>query len=233
MSTVQTLLDRARILNNVDVYQYPDSIALQDINYIIHQIEDYITSAIWEGFFWDILTATTTVIWQSKYTLPVISSWAFNWLPKIENISIKYESEYIKARPVNRQTLEYDLSWYEVNQSFAEPIYFITNNSYFIYPAPLTAVTNWIRLYWIKSLADVTLSTTYEELFWWKIATKYYYLIADWIKQYIKEIQWKDGEAVNAKRVFELEKLPWIIEKLWNRKIWITERWSPNLSKYK
>jgi hypothetical protein len=63
-------------------------------------------------------------------------------LPKIENISIKYESEYIKARPVNRQTLEYDLSWYEVNQSFADPIYFITNNSYFIYPAPLTAVTN-------------------------------------------------------------------------------------------
>jgi hypothetical protein len=46
MSTVQTLLDRARILNNVDASQYPDSIALQDINYIIHQIEDYITSAI-------------------------------------------------------------------------------------------------------------------------------------------------------------------------------------------
>lgn len=233
MATLQTRIDRARSLNWVDKLQYDDVLWLQDANIIIHQIEDYITSAIWEWYFWDILKIDTTVIWQTEYSIPILETWAFNWAPKIESISIKYWNEYIKARPINRQTLDYDLTWYEVNQSEADPIYFIADNSVFIYPAPKTAVTNWLKIYWIKSLADAELTTTDEELFWWKIPTKYYYYISDWMEYYIKKFQRQDNEAINAKRLFDNEKLPELVEKLGNRKIWISERWTPNLSKYK
>jgi hypothetical protein len=34
------------------------------------------------------------------------------------------------------------------------------------------------------------------------------------MKQFIKEMQGKDEESVNAKRIFELEKLPNLVEKL-------------------
>jgi hypothetical protein len=33
-----------------------------------------------------------------------------------------------------------DLSWYSENHSEADPIYFITDSSYFIFPAPKVAV---------------------------------------------------------------------------------------------
>ena len=233
MSTVQTLADRIRVQNNVDIYQYPDTQLLQDFNIIYHQMEDFITSAIWEWYFWDILTATTTVVWQSEYTIPLISTWNFNWQPKVESVSIKYWTDYIKAREVNRQTLDYDLEWYTTNQSVADPIFFIADNSVFIYPAPLTAVANWIKFNWIKSLIDVTLTTSYSDLFWWKVPSKYFYLICDWVKQFIKEMQWKDNEAEQAKNIFEMEKLPKLVERLWNRKVWISVRGTPNLSIYK
>jgi hypothetical protein len=46
MATLQTIVDRNRRLNYVDSIQYTDTSALEDANYRIHQIEDYITSAI-------------------------------------------------------------------------------------------------------------------------------------------------------------------------------------------
>lgn len=233
MATLQTIVDRNRRLNYVDSIQYTDASALEDANYRIHQIEDYITSAIWEGFFWDILKTDTTVVNQSEYTLPVISTWAFNWVPKIENISIMYQTwwEYVKAREVNRQTLDYDMSWYETNQSESDPIYFIADNSYFIFPAPKTVVANWIKLYWIKSLADVTLATTYANLFGGKIPDKYFYMID--LSEFIKRQQGKDRERELAKDIFERKTLPSLVEKLWNRKVWISVRWTPDVSKYK
>jgi hypothetical protein len=196
--------------------------ALEDANIIIHQIEDFITEKIWEWYFWDILSTSTTVIWQSEYTLPVISSWSFNWVPKIESISIKYQDEYIKAREVNRVNLDQDLSYYETAQSTYDPFYFIADNSYFIYPAPLTAITNWIKLYWIKSLADITASTDETLIFAWKIQPKYFYAITDWMKQYILSRQWKSREWERAKQVFEKETLINLINKIGNRKTWIS-----------
>lgn len=233
MSTLQTIIDRNRRLNFVDEYQYTNAQALEDANYRIHQIEDYITSDIWEWFFWDILKVDTTVIWQNEYSLPVISTGAFNWVPKIENISIKYQTwwDYIKAREVNRQTLDYDMSWYEVNQSESEPIYFIADNSYFIFPTPKVAIVDGIKLYWIKSLADVTLTTTYEELFGWKIPSKYYDKID--LTEFILRWQWQKEKADAEKAVFERVTLPNLVDRLWNRKVWISLRQPADVSKLK
>lgn len=235
MSTLQTIVDRNRRINYVDSSQYTNAMALEDANFRIHQIEDYITSAIWEGFFWDIMYADATVVDQSEYRIPVITTGSFDWVPKIEWISIQYvtDGDFIPAREVNRQTLlqEHDLSRYETNQSESDPIYFIADDSYFVYPAPLTAIVGAIKLYWIKSLADVELTTDYDDLFWWKIPQKYYYMID--LTEFIKKWQGKDVEWENAKDIFENKTLPSLVEKLWNRKVGISMRQSPDVSKYK
>lgn len=235
--TLQTYIDRAMRLNSVDVSQYTPANALEDAIIIYHQIEDYITSDIWEWFFLDIAINDTTVISQSEYTLPIISSGNFNWIPKIESISVKYTEdwEYIPAREVERTVLlqTHDLSWYEVNQSNGDPIYFIADNSYFIYPAPKEAATNWIKLYGIKSLSDIVATTAEADLFWGKIPTKYHNLISEGMEQFIFATQGKKAEAENAKNIFELEKLPKLVKKLGDRKVGIQLRWTPDISIYK
>lgn len=236
MSTLQVQLDRARTSNNIDTSQYTAARALEDANIIIHQIEDYITSAIWEWYFWDIMTVDTTVVDQSEYRIPTITSWNFNWTPKIEWISIQYDTdwEFIPATERNRQTLldEHDLSWYEINISEATPIYFIADDSVFIYPAPTTAIAWAIKYYGIKSLADAEATTDYDDLFGGKIPTKYYYMIAEWMEQYILKVKWEKESAKASKQFFEDVTLPNLVEKLWNRKPWISQRGTPDLSKY-
>lgn len=236
MATLQKWVDRA-MRWKVNATQYPPTVQLEDAQVIYHQIEDYIISAIWEGFFWDILTASTTVVSQSEYTIPTISSGNFNAVPKVESISIQYQAngEFLPAREVDRQTLlqTHDISWYEVNQSRGDPIYFIADNSTFIYPAPLEAVTNGIKFYGIKSLSDITLTTTEENMFWGKIPVKYYYLLSDGMIQFIEKWRGKDNESEIARQRFENEKLPKLVDKLGNRKVWISLRWSPDVSFYR
>lgn len=235
MATLQTRIDNARTLNNVDVNQYNDTQALLHSNQVIHQIEDFITKAIWEKYFWSILTAQTTVINQNEYTLPKLSTWLFNGADKIESISIQYraDEEFIKATEVSFDTLENDLSWYNANQSEAEPIYFIADNSIFIYPAPKVAIEWWIKFYGIRWLRDVTLSTNDTDLFWWKIPTKYYHLISDWLEEFILRTIWKKQEAIQARDRFQSVLLPELIDTLWNRRTWIIACNPINVNKYK
>ncbi len=234
MATAQTRIDRAMRLNSVSVSQYTPAMQIEDTNVIYHQIEDFIVSEIWEGFFWDILQPTTTVVWQSEYNFPTWLTWNFNSANKIEAISIKYTStsSYVPAREVNRQiyTQQNDLTVLATQQPVSDPIYFIADNSIFIYPTPLEAVTNWINWYGIKSLADITASTTDANMFNWKIPLKYYYMLSDWLAQFILATKVLKQESEIAKDIFEKKTLRSLINKLWNRKTGIQLRQSPDLS---
>jgi hypothetical protein len=50
------------------------------------------------------------------------------------------------------------------NQSELDPIFFKSDKSYFIAPAPRTAITNWIKLTWIRNIPDYTLSTSEADM---------------------------------------------------------------------
>jgi hypothetical protein len=88
-------------------------------------------------------------------------------------------------------------------------------------------ITDWIKLFWLKSLVDVDLTTNYEDIFWWKIPEKYYHYMSDWLDQFILKRQWKRQEAELAKDIFERKSLPQLVQKLWNRKTWILKRKNP------
>jgi hypothetical protein len=175
-----------------------------------------------------------TVVWQCEYTLPTDFTWNFDSANKIEWISIKYSSTtwFVPAREVNRQTtLQWkDLEELATSQSSADPIYFVADNSYFIFPAPQEAIAWGIKMYWIKSLADITASTTEADMFNGKIPTKYFYMLSDWMAQFILKSKWQKQEAQASKQIFENETLRSLKDKLGNRKIWISIRGSADLS---
>ncbi len=228
MATLNTRVNNARTLNNVDESQYTDANALLHVNIVIHKIEDFIVKAIWEGFFWDILSVQDSVINQNEYNLPKNLPWAFNEVNKIEAVSIKYRNNYdfIPVTEKNRELLiqQNDLSWYEKYQSESKPIYFIADNSIFIYPSPKESIEWSIKIYWIKSLADVTLTTPDSNLFGGKIPTKYFDTISEWLEPYILRILWKKQEAIQSEDRFENIILPRLLDKLGNRKVGITPR---------
>ncbi len=238
MSTIQTLINRTMRLNNTNSNNYLPTSAIEDINIRYNQFKRFVIDEVWEGFFWDVLPVDTTVVWQSEYWLPTTitdSNWnedtIFKNVTHVESISIKYKNsdvDFIKARCVNRQTLDKDIGFYIVWQSFSDPFYFIADNSFFIFPAPREAVVWGIKIFWYKDLIDIEADTTYEEVFWWKISFEYYPIIFD-LSEFIKREEWKNEEAdkleiQHKQRLFEL------INKIWNRKIWIQKRWLPNMS---
>lgn len=234
MSTLQTYIDDAMIAYWIDAQQYKPAQQVRDANVVYHKIEDFIVHNIWEWFFWDIATVEDTVANQNEYTFPVIPSWNFDSVQKIENISIKYETngKFYQATPINRETITEDLS--ELNERYSEvkPVYFIADNSYFIFPAPKEAIAEAIKIYGIKWLRDVTASTTDANLFGWKIPKKYYSFITEGLEEFILRKQGKRAEAEEARQIFERDRLPRLAERLWNRKIWITLRQPINVSKY-
>jgi hypothetical protein len=53
------------------------------------------------------------------------------------------------------------------------------------------------------------------------------------MEQFVLAIQWKKNEAKASKLFFEETSLPSLIEKLGNRRQWISQRGTPDISKYK
>lgn len=160
-----------------------------------------------QEYFWDILTTSTTVVWQSEYTIPAWLTWNYKDLEKILAISIKYTTDwdYILCEKQNQYQLTQDLSYYETAQPQTKPFFIIADNSYFIYPAPLQAVTSWIKVYWIKDLIDINKDTTEANIFDWKIDTSYHYVLALYIRYKYYMSRWVDFKAdkVEAKRDFD------------------------------
>lgn len=234
MATAQYWVDWAMIDYGIDAVQYPPTMQTRNLNTIYHRIWDFIVDRIWEGIFWDILTVEDTVVGQNEYSLPTIPTWPFLSANKIENISIKYadNEDFVQAKQINRETITEDLSTLSRNYSTANPVYFIADNSYFIFPAPTTAIADGIKVYWIKALRDITLTTDETEMFWGKIPTKYFDYITLGLEQYILRKKGKIDEANNSHDRFERVLLPELIGKLGKRKIGISLRQPLNVSKY-
>lgn len=169
MTTAQ-IIAQMRRKSGVDEVQYPDTDALIDLNTRKNEFWSKICSKKkklnWQEWKSD------SVALQSEYTLAEVTS-TTEWTKLLEWVAINYNWEtyddlwtpkYIKATKVEKNELEKDWDYYVENQSELSPIFYKADNSYFIAPAPRTAVTNWIKLTWIRNIADYTLSTTEAEM---------------------------------------------------------------------
>lgn len=231
---VSALIARSRRLWKVDDYQYTNLQALEDLNIIYHDIENTIVTEVSEDFFWDYFV-TDTVIWQEEYRLPKSLSWNYTSLYKSIQISIKYRNdfeEYKKAEKIYPYLLSRDLSDYKEWYSRSSPFYHISDDSFFIYPAPKESVNDWLKIYWIKNLKDLNLNSIEDDLFSWTIPTKFHYIISLWMLEFIYMAQNLTNEAINARARYERERSK-LVEYLSDRQEWIIEREDWDLSYYK
>lgn len=201
MNTPAAIIAQMRRIAKVDTSQYSDANALIDLNTLKDEFWSAIVTTVNESYNWDRWTADTVAL-QSEYTLPAV---AFDtaWNKLLKWISMNYDSEtypetweliYVKAREINPNTLDKDWYYYTEYQSEEDPIYFIADNSFFIAPAPRTAITWGIKLTWIKKIPDYELTTTEANM---KITVDQqnalvYGLVVHWLMN-----KWADANIIN------------------------------------
>ena len=219
---VSTIYELAKTYTSTDSIQMPDTRLVLFANIIYHDLEKEITSRINEDFFYDEWT-TPTVIGQNEYTLPV-KSWTTAWLKKLLSVSLKLKSDasYTKLYENRLTNLSQDVNKYAKDQI----MYYIADNSVFIYPTPTEIITEWIKLYWISSLWDITT--------WWsessvKIPIEYHDLIPLWMKYLIYQSKNMINEKNDALNEYRNAKES-MIATLSDRNLWPNESYLPDLS---
>lgn len=183
-----------------------------DLNKSYHFIEDSITEVVWESYFYNEMTSDDpTVVWQKEYTLPAVISGNLDGTNKLLGVSIDYGNDiFVKARKIDMNSLDKDLSWYAEHQPTTDPIYTIQDNSVMIFPVP-TATTVWtIRMYIIQNLIDITASTAEDDIFNGKIHKKYHPLIELGARQYGYERRQLKEDAEQARQKFMVELFGWV-----------------------
>jgi hypothetical protein len=125
-------------------------------------------------------------------------------------VALKYKEDqeyYTNATLTDIKNLPYNVDWYAKNQSIVQPLYHISDNSYFVYPAPTEAVENGIKTTVIRSLRDLTLNDTEEAIFGGKIAQKYHNLIDLGMLEYVFRQRGMLNEANEAKNRYDIESI--------------------------
>lgn len=165
-----------------DTNQLSDANALILANKIYRDIINKIKVKVKEDFFYDYWKVDNTVVWQEEYRLPIRndSTWVA-WCTKLKGVSIMYndtDTEYTKANPQTQANLDKDLMYYKDNQDSSQPFFIVADYSYFVYPAPTTAISDGIILYWISDPANLQSGWDEASI---KIPLEYHDLLPIWM----------------------------------------------------
>ena len=182
MDAAKVITDFRLLSGWSDTSQITDANALVLANKIYREWINQIKIKVKEDFFYDYWKVNTTVVNQSEYELPIRkdATWVA-WCTKLKWVSVKYnttDSDFTKFRPETQANLSNDLLYYEANQPATDPFYIVADYSYFVYPAPTTAVAEWIVLYWISDPADLLLAWDEASI---KIPLEYQDIIPLWM----------------------------------------------------
>jgi hypothetical protein len=228
--TWQEMIDFARTISWwLSTSQLPTATAIKYANIGYHKVKREIIN-LKEDFFWDILKVDDTVVNQNEYTIPAWLTGNYKDVSKTMAVSIKYSdtTDYIKCDKQYQYQLTEDLDYYKTTQWQTNPFFFIADNSYFIFPTPTVAVSEWIKIYWIKNLIDITESTTEVNIFDWKIPTEYHYIVPLYIRYMYYMSRWVDfkQDTISAKADFDIA-LQEITDWLWQRDMSIIYKKKP------
>lgn len=199
MTLISDRLNRARVLHNVDSYEYEDTNALIDINVLIRE------AILMRKTNWDRATSNL-VLDQDEYRVDIIS-----WTPDLEIINIdKVEvnsgSGFKKATPI---------SYYEVNEntiaSKTSPIFYSKDNSVFILPIPDENVTSGFKIEYTYTPADIALTDNDSDI---KLPKQIVDVIFDeWLAYYIEMGKRNKWDAKNLQLAYKqrLSRINWML----------------------
>ena len=199
----QQIIDRSLRLSHTNVANYTTEQAVEDLNLVYQDLVDRIVCISKWDYFWD-TWVTDTVINQSEYLAEKLGIAPDDLdIKKINKVFIKYSStdtEFTRALYQNPWVLQEHPDYYKTNWSKTSPFFYIQDNSFFIYPAPTEALTWGIEIFVIHKPADIDETTTEENI---EIPAQFHKIMADGLKMYIYQSQWKLNEAQVAEQDYE------------------------------
>lgn len=134
------IIASARRQFGVDSGNYPDATAVIDLNLVYDDFNADIVSETNEDWFWNSIV-TDSVVGQSEYRIEEAGT--DDKISTVDEVFVKYGSsdQYQKARRIHPSELTKDRSYYESSQSVLDPIYFVQDQSVFVFPVADEAVT--------------------------------------------------------------------------------------------
>lgn len=221
------IIDKAIRLTYTNNWEYnPETEWLEDLIEVLQDVYTTIDTEVNEEYLYDIYT-TDLVEWQNEYTFQTPTSTSA-WMNKFKYLYIKYWNEYKRARYVSEATMQETPFYNEVNRSEADPIWYIADESVFIYPAPKSNVTDWLKAS-VSIMPQDILYTDEEDAI--RIPRQYHKVLVEWLMWYIYQQRWLLNEANNQKNIYEQSKND-LVRKMSDRDTSPLVTWLPDLSYY-
>lgn len=213
MENPLAIINQMRRKCKVNLFQYTNDDALIDLNARKDELWSAICANVPESYNWERWKVSETTT-DTEYTIPEV---AFNkaWTKILKWISINYNWEtlketwlliYNKAREVNPNTLEHEWNYYIENQPESNPIYFISDNSYFIAPSfRISWLVNRIKLTGLRKIPDYELTTSEADM---KLPVDQQQVLVYWILIDWHFNKWDNENTINnAEARWERKKL--------------------------
>lgn len=190
------------------------------INPTYHDIENEISSRVWEDYFYEYFK-TDIIQNQNEYSFEM-SSPTNEWVKKVISVEVKWDdiSNYEMLLPLRANTND-RLSLNQLSSiSIDSWFYDIKDSSIFLYPTPKTTVANWLKMQAIINLTDLTLSSIETDIFKWSTDLRQYHtLIYLWAKTYIYTRRQEFDNVAQSRNEYNIE-LNKMIQQLQTRYIW-------------
>lgn len=228
--TIDNILALGRDLTHTTVAQISATLWLSFLNIVYHDLENAIITKINEDYFWDEFT-TDTVADQNEYVLSA-SSATDTWIRKITYCDLKWsatDNNYSRIEQNTTSNRRRALDFQRDNTTQAWGYFELREWSLFIYPTPTEAVTNWLKVWAVKTLIDLVWGWAETLVFPNQTELRqFHHALAIGMKQYIYSYQREFGEKDNAIVEWENEKrkvLDFLSDRSWKPVVWELPGW--------
>lgn len=189
----------------------PATEGIRDLNIIYDDFVSDIISELWESHYWNRIKASL-VSGQEEYNIIETGGLTSYDIDQVLKVSVKYSSgdaNYTPARRVDPANLPNDDEWYGVNQPKTDPIYFVRDNSVFLYPYSTENVTGGLKISAILQPVALTIAGTEDDI---KIRSRFHVVLVRWVEREIYAFLKLPNDYNNADTIYQNAKRQAIIQ---------------------
>ena len=168
MGTPSQAIANVRTRTHSNTQSYSDTIGIMHYNWSYQDVTGDI-QLLDEEYFFD-YGLGNTVIDQTEYQVKQLISPTYGTvdITQIKNVLVKYTADQTYFTPVTelgRESLENWTDYYAVYQDINNPVYYIQDNSIWLFPAPTEAVTGGLKVECIIQPPDLLTADTLDKVF--------------------------------------------------------------------
>lgn len=207
---VSTILQLARETTNTSsaMTNLSDSSLLPYLNIVYHDLEDAITAKVDSDYFVKEFY-TNTIEGQERYQMREATS-TQQWWKRLLEVGIKRDNDqdYYKKLPIvdsNQDDVFSDKDKAERIES--DWSVDVIGKYMFVYPAPTTAVTQWLYVLASTTMIDLLVAWSESDIFPDNPELRnFHQLLVIGMKRWIYQLKWQVNEKNDASNEYEMEK---------------------------